>query len=188
MEQQGTICSATVRIIRERSEEGQPAQPEEIFAELIGQGLLELEDGDERFHLEIVLKEAVEQKEDIKEISGSNGIPCYYSTMSLTEAYVRILIQRKENPLSLMAEIVRENSSVYPRPVPLDIFKESPFDFTQDELLVCLKKMAEEREYQDIAQTITSIGTMFLYSTQYLEPDYASSLAEWLDVGQVNNP
>ncbi len=188
MEQQETICLATVGIIRERSEKGQLAQPEEIFAELIGQGLLEQEEGDERFLFEVVLKKAAEQNEDIKEVSGSNGIPCYYSTMSLTEGYVRILIQKKENPLSLMAEIVRENSSVYPRPVPLDIFKESPFDFTQDELLVCLRKMAEERKYQDIAQTVTSIGTVFLYSTQYLEPDYASSLAEWVDVGQVNNP
>ena len=188
MEQQETICLAIVRIIRERSETGQLAQPKEILAELIGQGLLKSEAGDERYHFETVLKEVVEKNEDIKEISGSDGIPCYYSALSLSETYARILIQKKENPLSLMAEIVRENSSIYPRPVPLDIFKESPFDFTQDELLVCLKKMAEQREYQDIAQAITSIGTIFLYSTQHLEPDYASSLAEWLDVGQVNNP
>jgi hypothetical protein len=72
--------------------------------------------------------------------------------------------------------------------VPLDIFRESPFDLTQEEILDCLKKMAEQGEYQDITQTTTSIGTIFLYSTQHLEPDYASSLAEWLDVGQANNP
>ncbi len=188
MEQQETICFAIARIIREMSETGLLAQPEEILAELIGQDLLKSQDGDERSHFETVLKEAVEKNEDIKEISGSDGIPCYYSTLSLSETYVRILIQKKENFLSLMAEIVRENSLIYPRPVPLDIFKESPFDLTQDELLICLKQMAEQRKYQDIAQTITSIGTIFLYSTQHLEPDYASSLAEWLDVGQVNNP
>jgi hypothetical protein len=188
MEQQETICLAVVRIIRERSETGQLAQPKEILAELIGQCLLKSEDGDEWSHFETVLKEAVDKNEDIKEISGSDGIPRYYSTLSLSETYVRILTQKKENPISLMAEIVRENSSIYPRPVPLNIFKESPFDFTQDELLGCLKKMAEQREYRDIAQTITSIGTIFLYSTQHLEPDYASSLAEWLEVGQVSNP
>jgi len=188
MQQQERIYLAIVRIIRERSERGQLAQSKEILAEIIGQGLLKSEDGDERSHFETVLKEAVEKNKDIKEISGSDGIPCYYSALSLSETYVRILIQKKENPLSLMAEIVRENSSIYPRPVPLDIFKESPFDFTQDELIGCLKKMAEQREYQDIAQTITSIGTIFLYSTQHLEPDYASSLAEWVDVGQVYNP
>jgi len=188
MEQQETIYLAIVRIIRERSETGQLAQPKEMLAELIGQGLLKPEDDDERSHFETVLKQAVEKNEDIKEISDRDRIPCYYSTQSLTETYARILIQKKGNPLSLMAEIVRENSAIYPRPVPLDIFKESPFDFTQDELFVSLEKMAEQREYQDIAQTITSIGTIFLYSTQHLEPDYASALAEWLDVGQVNNP
>jgi hypothetical protein len=188
MERQETICLAIARIVRERSETGQLAQPKEILAELIGQGLLKSEDGNGRSHFETVLKETVEKNEDIKEISGSNGIPCYYSALSLSETYVRILIQKKENRLALIAEFVRENSAIYPRPVPLDIFKESPFDLTQDELLVCLKKMAELREYQDIAQTTTSIGTIFLYSTQHLEPDYASSLAEWLDVGQVNNP
>jgi len=188
MEQQETICFAITRIIRERSETGRLAQPEEILAELIGQGLLKSEDGDVRSHFETVLIEATEKNDDIKEISGSDGIPCYYSALSLSETYVRIVIQKKENPLLLMAEIVRENSSIYPRPVPLNIFKESPFDFTQDELLVCLKQMAVQRKYQDIAQTITSMGTIFLYSTQHLEPDYASSLAEWLDVGQVNNP
>ncbi len=179
---------AIVRIIRERSETGELVQPKEILAELIGQDLIKSEEGDERFHFEIALKQTVGKDEDIKEISDRDGTPNYYSTQSLAEAYARILIQKKGNPLSLMAEIVRENSAVYPRPVPLDIFKESPFDLTQDEILVCLKKMAELREYQDIAQTITSIGTTFLYSKQHLEPDYASSLAEWLDVGQAKNP
>jgi len=48
--------------------------------------------------------------------------------------------------------------------------------------------MGEQREYQDIAQTVTSIGTPFLFSTRHLDPDHASALAEWQDVGQVNNP
>jgi hypothetical protein len=48
--------------------------------------------------------------------------------------------------------------------------------------------MEQQAEYRDIARTITSIGTVFLYSNQYLDPDHASMLAEWLDVGQANNP
>jgi hypothetical protein len=48
--------------------------------------------------------------------------------------------------------------------------------------------MAQQKEYEDIAQTITSVGTQFLYSTKHLDPDHAFTLAEWLDVGQVNNP
>jgi hypothetical protein len=65
---------------------------------------------------------------------------------------------------------------------------EPPFDLTQVEILECLRKMAEEGEFQDISQTTTSIGTTFLYSNQHLDSSYASMLAEWFDVGQANNP
>jgi hypothetical protein len=188
MEQPEAICLVIAKIIRERSETGQFVHFEEILKELTGQGLLKSEDGDQRSQFGDILKQTIEKNEDLKEISGRDRIPRYYSTQSLSETYARILIQKKENPLLLMAEIVRENSAIYPRPVPLDIFRESPFDLTQEEILDCLKKMAEQEEYQDITQTTTSIGTIFLYSTQQLEPDYASSLAEWLDVGQANNP
>jgi hypothetical protein len=36
--------------------------------------------------------------------------------------------------------------------------------------------------------TMTSASSVFLYSTLYLEPAHASMLAEWLDVGQFDNP
>jgi hypothetical protein len=106
--------------------------------------------------------------------------------LSLSETYAGILIRKEES--SFIAEIVRENSAIYPRPVPLDFFRESPFDLTQEEILDFLGKMGEQGEYQDIALTTTSIGTVFLYSSRHLNPDYASTLAEWFDVGQINNP
>jgi hypothetical protein len=34
----------------------------------------------------------------------------------------------------------------------------------------------------------TSAGHVFLYSSRYLERDYALMLAEWVDVGQFENP
>jgi hypothetical protein len=188
MKQQEVISLTIARIIRERSKTGQFVQFDEILEGLTGQGFLKSEETGHRSHIEALLRQTVEKNGDLKKISGRDEIPHYYSTQSLSEKYARLLIQKKENPLSLMAEIIRENSAIYPRPVPVDIFRESPFDLTQEEILEYLKKMAEHGEYQDITQTTTSIGTIFLYSTQHLEPDYASSLAEWLDVGQLNNP
>ena len=84
--------------------------------------------------------------------------------------------------------MVRENSAIYPRPVPLNLFKGSPFDLTQEEIQTYLEQMARQDEYKDIAQTTTSLGTLFLYSTLHLELGYASTLTEWLDVEQANNP
>lgn len=188
MEQREVICLTIAKIIRRRSENGQLVQFDEILTELTGQGLLKSEVGDQKFHCESILKETVKKNEDLKEISGRDGILYYYSAQSLSETYARILIQKGEDPILLMAQIIRENSAIYPRPVPLDIFMGSPFDLTQEEIFECLKKLREQGEYQDIAQTCTSIGTIFLYSNQHLDPGYASMLAEWLDVGQVNNP
>ena len=188
MEQREVICLTVAEIIRRRSETGQLVQFEEIFAELTGQGLLKSEFADQSSHFEAILKQAVEKNEDLNEISGGDGILYYYSALSVSDTYARILIQRGENPLLLMAQIVRENSAIYPRPVPLDIFMGSPFDLTQEEIFECLRKMGQEAEYQDIAQTTTSVGTIFLYSNQHLDPGHASMLAEWLDVGQANNP
>jgi hypothetical protein len=186
VEQSEQISQTIANIIREKSEAGQLAQFEEILAEVAAQGLLESEIGDRKSNLEAILGQVMTDCEDLKEISGKKGIPHYYCSLSLSDTYAGMLIRREED--SLIAEIVRENSAIYPRPIPLGIFRESPFDLTEEEILDCLKNMHEQAEYQDIAQTITSIGTIFLFSSQHLDPAYASTLAEWLDVGQVNNP
>ncbi|MCX5872946.1 MAG: hypothetical protein NTY51_06890 [Deltaproteobacteria bacterium] len=187
MERREEIRLTIAKIIREKSEAGQLVQFEELLTELAGQGLSNSDvAAHQRSHFEGVLRQVVSENGDIKEISSRNRIPHYYSSRSLSETYAGILVRKEEK--SLIAEIVRENSAIYPRPVPLNIFREPPFDLTQKEILDCLEKMGKQGEYQDIAQTTTSIGTVFLYSNQHLDQNYASTLAEWLDVGQVNNP
>jgi hypothetical protein len=186
MEQREEIRPAMAAIIRNRSDTGQLLDFEQLLAELVGQGFLSAEMGPQRSHYEEVFRQVIEENEDIREISGTNGIPHYYSAGSLSDTYARILIRKEEN--SLIAEIVRENSAVYPRPVSLNVFEDPPFDLTREQILDCLEAMASQEEFQDILQTTTSIGTVFLYSDRYLDSTYASTLAEWLDVGQVSNP
>ena len=97
-------------------------------------------------------------------------------------------MRKQSGPLTLIAEVVRENSALYPRPVPLNVFKDSPFELTDEEIQSCLSNMALKGSYEDIKETKSSLGTVFLYSTLYLEADYAAMLAEWIDVGQALNP
>jgi hypothetical protein len=186
VEQKEEIRLGITEIIRERSKAGFLVQREELFAELAGQDLSNSDVALQRSHFEDVLMQVVIENEDIREISGRNRIPHYYSSLSLTETYAGILVRKKEN--SLMAEIVRENSVVYPRPVPLNIFRDPPFDLTEEDISDCLEKMGKPGEFEDIARTTTSIGTVFLYSSRHLDPVYASTLAERYDVGDVNNP
>lgn len=106
----------------------------------------------------------------------------------MSEAYAKALVRRRGDALRLMAETIRENPLKYPRPIPLHLFQDLPFEMTEEEIESCLGKMKNLEGYEDIAQTTTSIGTVFLYSKAHLDPDHAAMLAEWLDVGQFNNP
>ena len=182
------ICQTVADMIHKKSEEGQLISKKEVFQELIGQKILKSDPPEQESEFETILKKTMEGTSDLRELPGRDGLPRYYSSQCMSEPYIRILLRKEEDPLLLIAEMVRENSSLYPRPVPIDIFFDSPFDLTQEEILVCLGKMSGQEEYQDIGQTTTSTGTIFLYSSRHLDSGYASMLAEWFDVGQAENP
>ena len=63
-----------------------------------------------------------------------------------------------------------------------------PFGMGREEIQQYLDRMAGLDAYQDITQTTTSSGNTFLYSRTFLDPEYAAVLAEWIDVGQFDNP
>ncbi len=182
------ICQTVADMIHKKSEEGQLISKKEIFQKLIGQKVLKSDPPEQESEFETILKKTMEGNSNLRELPGKDGLPRYYSSQYMSEPYIRILLCKEDDPLLLIAEMVRENSSLYPRPVPIDIFFDSPFDLTQEEILVCLGKMSGQEEYQDIAQTTTSTGMVFLYSSRHLDSGYASMLAEWFDVGQAENP
>jgi hypothetical protein len=188
MEHSEKIRAKILHIIRADSNSGRLVQAEGVLTELKQQGLLDSTDIEARTHVEAILGQILQEDGDIKGIFGRNGTSYYYSVRSLSETYAGILVRKSENPLWLIAEVVRENSKLYPRPVPVAGFCEPPFDLTRETILECLETMRAEPEYQDIAQTITTVGTTFLYSNRSLDPDYAAMLAEWSDVGQADNP
>ncbi len=177
-----------VRFVRAKSEAGELVTGEEVLEDLVLKGVLKPEAEEDHSGWEGLLKETVENDEELREITDKTQHPYYYSTRGMTDAYAGILILKDGDPLVLMAETVREDSRRYPRPVRLDIFEGPPFSLTPEEIGRCLKRMAEQEAYKDIEQTSTSIGTVFLYSRLHLEPDYASMLAEWFDVGQSASP
>jgi hypothetical protein len=189
MEKEGEgAARAIAGMIRKESEAGQLISGSEIFRRMADPHLFEAPAADPGEGIGNILRKGVEENEDIHELAFEDGSRRYYSSHFMTETYARILLQKQGDPLRLIAETVRENSAAYPRPVPLDIFTQPPFDLTRQEVLNHLERMAAEEQYRDILPTTTSASSVFLYSTLHLEPDYASMLAEWLDVGRFNNP
>jgi hypothetical protein len=179
---------AIAAMIHQSSEASQLLSASEIHRRVAKQHLLTSPAADPAEEVGNILKKVVDGSEDLHELTAQDGSRHYYSSHFMTEAYARILLQKKGDQLRLIAETVRENCALYPRPVPLDIFTQPPFDLARQEVLNDLERMAEEEEYRDILPTTTSASRVFLYSTLHLEPEYASMLAEWLDVGQFNNP
>jgi hypothetical protein len=176
-----------IGLIRAKSEAGQLVLAEEVYEEFLKMGILR-ENENSFAEFETFFKEMVDRNDDLKGIKDGKGVSHYYSSGSMVKSYAQIIVQRGIDPWILMAEVVRENSESYPRPVPVDLFGDSPFDLTREEISACLKEMAGLKEYQDIQQTTTSAGRVFLYSRQYLEAGYAAMLAEWVDVGQSTSP
>jgi hypothetical protein len=179
---------AIAAMIRQSSEAGQLIAESEVLLRVANLHPLTSYPADPAEGFGDILKKVVEGSEDLHELAAQDGSRRYYSSQFMTQAYARILLQKQGDHLRLIAEIVRQNSEIYQRPVPLDIFTQPPFDLTRQEVLDYLERMAAEEGYRDIVPTTTSASRVFLYSTLHLEPEYASMLAEWLDVGQLNNP
>ena len=179
---------AAARIIREKSRAGQLASVEDILDDAVAPSEGKLSEGGQGDSLKDLPELMMEENKDIREIRSRDGARHYYSTMFMTGVYAGMLLKKEEDPLRLIADLVRENAAQYPRPTPVDILKGSPFEMTPEEILACLGEMAAGEEYKDIKRLSTSAGTVFLYSTLHLDPAHASMLAEWIDVGQFENP
>ena len=187
-EEQEKPFQRVVLMIRERSKEGRLVSTKEILQGFKNQGLWiegeEIAESD----LEAFLSGKMKENNDLREIPDQEGHPCYYSSLLMSETYAKILIGKEGAPLLLITDTVRENSATCSKPIPISLFLGPPFMLSQEEIDTCLLRMREDNQYQDIRQTTTSVGTIFLYSNQHLDPGHASMLAEWLDVGQANNP
>jgi hypothetical protein len=135
-----------------------------------------------------LVADAVAEHPDLHTVALARGGTGYFSERHMTGIYAGILAVRCGDPLPLIAATVREQSRLHPRPVPTAAFSEPPYDFSPQELAACLERMAFDPETADIGRAVTSAGTTFLYSTRHLHPDHAAALAEWIDVGQAENP
>ena len=80
---------------------------------------------------------ALQQHDDLHELRLDDSARYYYSSQDMTQGYASMLLQKQGDPARLIAEVVRENSVSYPRPVPLDMFTHPPFDLTREQVLDC---------------------------------------------------
>mgnify|MGYP000691653810 CR=1 FL=1 len=131
--------------------------------------------------------ELLAENDELAVFTAWDGKEYYHYKPQMSSLYARIL-STANNKMVQVASVVRESSRDYPRPVALEIFEYPPFLFEADALQQCLRDMDENPEYADIKFTESSVGTVYLYSTRYLDEDYAAFLAENEDVGAIASP
>ena len=141
----------------------------------------------EREYAAALLAGLLAENEDVAVFTAWDNREYYHYKPQMSSLYARIL-STGNNRMVQIASVVRESSRDYPRPVPLEIFEYPPFLFEAEALQQCLRDMAENAEYADIRFTESSVGTVYLYSAQYLDEDYAAFLAENEDVGAIASP
>lgn len=129
-----------------------------------------------------------EENEDICTIKGTKSI-YLYSEEHISHNYANSLARVEEKDLlKLVAETVREESKLYPRPTPSRTFTLKPFNITKEELKEILSQLKTKEEYEDIKEVRASNGALYLYSERHMTKIYANSLAEWDEVERHENP
>lgn len=103
-----------------------------------------------------------------------------YSKDIMTDRYAHwAFLAREDDRIVTFVECVREESRTYPRPMSIDGLKNEPFSMSDEEIAKTWDAVRESGVYPDIDSTTASNGDVFFYSTEYLSPAYAASLAEW---------
>jgi hypothetical protein len=179
---------AVTVLIRNCSEEGRLISEDEVLTCATAKNLLDSPPAGRAAESRKILNSILKKKGDVQALVAAEGSRRLYSTQFITEAYAVMLLQTQGDPLQLVAAVIRQNSKIYPRPVPMDFFTLPPFEIAAKDVMDYIVRMAKDKSYKDIVMTATSTTRKYLYSSLYLEPAHAQMLAEWFDVGRSDNP
>ena len=106
-----------------------------------------------------------------------------YSTDRMTDAYARwAFLAREDDRVLTFVECVRDESRKYPRPMEASSLTNEPFKLSAEEIDELWQTVRDSGAYPDLETLTTSNGDVYYFSTNYLTPAYAASLAEWNSV------
>lgn len=117
--------------------------------------------------------------DDIAVLVGKRSYYLYAKDI-MTDRYAHwAFLAREDDRIVTFVECVREEARTYPRPMSIDGLKNEPFSMSDEEIEETWNAIRKSGAYPDIETTKASNGDVFFYSTEYLSPAYAASLAEW---------
>lgn len=111
---------------------------------------------------------------------------CYlYDRSIMTDAYARwAFLAAEDDPLVTLVTCAREESRLYPRPMPAASLLNEPFNLDVATVEAAWGQAQGDPRYADIRRTVASNGAVYYYSTDFLSAAQATALAEWNAVGR----
>ena len=111
-----------------------------------------------------------------------------YDDSAMTDAYARwAFLAAEDDPVATFIECVREESSVYPRPMARESLANDPFRMNAEAVEAAFAEARTQGRADDIERVEASNGDVYFYSTTYLTPRRAQALAEWDAVERIRN-
>ena len=111
-----------------------------------------------------------------------------YDDSAMTDAYARwAFLAAEDDPVATFIECVREESSVYPRPMARENLANDPFRMNAEAVEAAFAEAGAQGRADDIERVEASNGDVYFYSTTYLTPRRAQALAEWDAVERIRN-
>lgn len=128
--------------------------------------------------------------EDIKTVTAATGEMFFYSTRHMSDYYALVLARvASHDPCAAIAETVRDESRIYPRPTCILLFLEKMFGVNEDDLKSIVCKTLERAEYNDIKAMVHPVtGGVYLYSNKYLDEERTFTMMDYEEVIRPANP
>lgn len=124
---------------------------------------------------------------DLKTISSLSGELFLYSELHMTGNYAALLVKAAMNDAcATIVSTVREESRIYPRPTKISVFSSHAYGIQAASLQPCIVKILNNPLYFDIRKMVhPDTEAVYLYSTQHLTEEQASTMMRWLEEGSA---
>ena len=124
---------------------------------------------------------------DIRLLMGKNSYYLYDARV-MTDTYARwSYLAAEDDPVAAFIECVRDESRTYPRPMAITNLANPPFLMSADDVEVAFATAREQARADDIERIEATNGDVYFYSTAYLTPTRAQSLAQYDAVERAFN-
>ena len=111
-----------------------------------------------------------------------------YDSEAMTDAYARwAFLAAEDDPVATFVECVREESSLYPRPMAASSLANAPFSLDAAAVEAAYAAARAQGRADDIERIEASNGNVYFHSTRFLSPARAVALAEWDAVERRRN-